>query len=296
MIRVPPGAAFAVACIGIANFSCMDAIIKRLAIGIGAYDAMLWRTAVGVLLSAALLAIRREPWPSRASLIVNVQRSLAAGLSVLLFFWGLVRVPMGEGLALTFLAPVIAILLAAPMLGEKIRREALIACALAFAGVVVIVVARGGKGGDQALVGQLAIILGSLFYAYNLVLLRRSAQASGPIMITFITNVVMFGLYALAAPFAASLPPGHDWPWIALAAVLATISTLLLAWAYAHAETQKLVTVEYTAFIWATILGALVFGERLGPMVYVGAAMIIAGAMIGSRTGRAAGPISEAAL
>lgn len=291
--RVSPAFAFTVACVGIANFSCMDAIIKGLAIEIGAYNAMLWRSAAGVILSGGLYLFRREPWPDRASLIVNVKRSIAAGCSVLLFFWGLVRVPMGEGVALTFLAPVIAILLAAPMLGEKVRGRALIACGIAFAGVLVIVWGKAEAGGGHAaLMGQLAIVLASLFYAYNLVLLRRSAQASGPIVITFITNVVFLGLYALAAPVAAVWPAAHHWPALFGAAALAILSSLALAWAYAHAETQVLVPVEYTAFVWASILGAIVFGERVLPVTVLGAVMIIGGALIGAR-GR---QVSEAAV
>jgi len=255
---------------------------------------MLWRSLAGVVLSGALYLVRREPWPDGRTLILNIKRSVAAGCSVLLFFWGLVRVPMGEGVALTFLAPVIAILLAAPMLGEKVRGRALLACAIASAGVLVIVWGKAGAGGGQsALMGQLAIVLASLFYAYNLVLLRQSAQASGPIVITFITNVVFLAFYALAAPFAATWPEAHRWPPIFGAAALAIISSLLLAWAYAHAETQILVPVEYTAFVWASILGAIVFGERVLPMTVLGAAMIIGGALMGA--GGKAKSVSEAA-
>jgi S-adenosylmethionine uptake transporter len=295
MIRVSPALAIGVACVAIATFAGMDAVMKGQSIALGAYNAMLWRSVAGFLLSGALYLIRREPWPDRATLIVNVKRSLAGGCSVLMFFWGLVRVPMGEGVALTFLAPLIAILLAAVMLGERVRREALIACIIAFAGVIVIVFARAEQAnGARALAGQGAIVLASVFYAYNLVQLRRAAQASGPIVITFITNVVMLGLFGIASPFAAIWPARSHWPWLFAAAALATVSSVLLAWAYAHAETQKLVPVEYTAFIWATLFGALFFGEQLVPITYVGVAMIVAGAIFGSRRQR--GPVSEAAL
>ena len=47
---------FAVACLGIALFSAMDAAMKGLAIALGAYSAMLWRLGIGGL----MVAWRRE--------------------------------------------------------------------------------------------------------------------------------------------------------------------------------------------------------------------------------------------
>ena len=52
---------------------------------------------------------------------------------------------------------------------------------------------------------------------------------------------------------------------IAAAAGLALLSSLLLAWAYRHAEAQQVTFSEYTAFLWSTLLGAAVFGERVLP-------------------------------
>jgi S-adenosylmethionine uptake transporter len=285
-----------VATLGIAIFSCMDAVMKRLSIEIGAYNAMLWRALAGTVMSGIIMLVTRTPLPGRSGVILHIKRSGAAGISVLLFFWGLVRVPMAEGVALTFLSPVIALFLAAPMLGERIGRSAIFASVLASAGVLVIMLGKAGQGaGPEALHGALAIVLASVFYAYNLVLLRRSALIAGPIEITFFMNIVFAGLYLPAAPVAAILPPLHDAPWLAMAAGLAIVSSLLLAWAYRRAEAQLLVSVEYTAFIWAALLGGIVFGEKVLPVTIVGAAMIVGGCVIAARGRAAPGPSTEAA-
>lgn len=294
--RFPHAVPFLVACLGIAIFSCMDAVMKRVSIDIGAYNGMLWRSIIGVGLSGALFVRKGEKWPDRGRLILHVKRSGAAGISVLLFFWGLVYVPMAEGVALTFLSPIIALLLASPMLGEKIGRSAVIACALAFTGVITIVIGKADEGGGhQAFIGAFAIIVASLFYAYNLVLLRRSALLAGPIEITFFTNLVFVGLYGIGAPIGARLLPAAQVPLIALAATLAVISSLLLCWAYARAEAQRLVPVEFTAFVWAAILGAIVFGESVLPLTLLGAGLIICGCVIAARARHAPIPSTEAA-
>jgi S-adenosylmethionine uptake transporter len=287
---------FLIACLGIATFSCMDAIMKRVSIDIGAYNAMLWRSVIGLALSIPLFLIARVKWPDRDRLILHTKRSVAAGISVLLFFWGLVRVPMAEGIALSFLSPILALILSAPMLGEKVGRSAIGACLLAFAGVIVIVLGKTQEGGGPAAFhGAIAIIVAGLFYAYNIVLLRRSALLAGPIEITFFTNLIFTGLYLIGAPIGAAWLPLRSAPLIALASGLAVVSSLLLAWAYARAEAQRLVPVEFTAFLWAAILGAIVFGEKVLPLTIAGAAMIIGGCVIAARGRDAKIPSTEAA-
>ena len=298
MDRKTPTFAFLVACLGIAIFSCMDAIMKWVSLDIGAYNAMLWRSIFGTVMSAVPFLVLRQPWPDRARLILHIKRSGAAGISILLFFWGLVRVPMAEGVALSFLSPIIALLLAAPVLGEKVGRSAILACLLAFSGVIVIVLGKAHEGGGPAAVhGAIAIILAGVFYAYNLVLLRQSALVAGPIEITFFTNLVFAGLYLLGAPIGAAMLPLRSAPLIAAAAAaaIAVVSSLLLSWAYARAEAQRLVPVEFTAFIWAAILGAIVFGERVLPLTVLGAAMIVGGCVIAARGRPAPVPSTEAA-
>ena len=55
---------------------------------------------------------------------------------------------------------------------------------------------------------------------------------------------------------------------------------LLLAWAYARADAQALVPLEYSCFLWAALFGWLIFRESLGLPVLIGAALIVAGCWI----------------
>jgi drug/metabolite transporter (DMT)-like permease len=60
-------------------------------------------------------------------------------------------------------------------------------------------------------------------------------------------------------------------------------SLLLLSWAYARAQAQVLVTVEYTAFIWASIFGWLFFREAVTLTTIIGTALIVTGCIIAAR-------------
>ena len=264
--NTPPAVAFAAASAGIAIYSCMDALMKGLSIASGAYSAVLWRSVAGVLLTGTVFLARRQRWPARKALRLHVVRGLAAGLSVLLFFWGLVRVPMAQGVALTFLSPLIALFLAAALLGERIRRAAILGSVVAAVGVLVIALgqAQAGASADVVL-GALAIVLASVLYAYSLILLRQQAQLADPLEVTLFTSLVIGVLLAIGAPWLATWPATDQLVPIVGSAVLGSISALLLAWSYGRAEAQVLAPVEYTAFVWAALLGYLVFDERVSP-------------------------------
>lgn len=277
-------APFAAACLGIAIFSAMDAIMKGLAMTMGAYNAMLWRTLIGVLVSIPLFRARGGRWPSPPTLRLHLWRSLAAAISILFFFWGLARTPLAQGIALSFIGPLIAVGLAGLFLKERIGARSFGGSLVAFAGVLIILSGRAVQNaGPEALAGAIAILVAAVFYAVNLVIGRRQSLAAGPIEIAFFFNVIALACYATAAPWLARLPDPAHWPAIAAAALSSTISIMLLAWAYARAEAQRLVSVEYTGFIWAALFGWLIFGESLAFTTLSGAAMIVAGSLWAAR-------------
>lgn len=289
--HTPPAVAFAAASAGIAIYSCMDALMKGLSIASGAYSAVLWRSVAGVLLTGAVFLARRQRWPGRQALRLHILRGLAAGLSVLLFFWGLVRVPMAQGVALTFLSPLIALFLAAALLGERIRRAAILGSLVAAVGVLVIALGQAqADASSDVVLGALAIVLASVLYAYSLILLRQQAQLADPLEVTLFTSLVIGVLLALGAPWLAVWPATDQLVPILGSAVLGSISALLLAWSYGRAEAQVLAPVEYTAFVWAALLGYLVFDERVSPFTVAGALLIVGGCLVAVR---GAAPVSQ---
>jgi S-adenosylmethionine uptake transporter len=273
--------AFGVATAGIALFSGMDGVMKHLSLAIGTYNALLWRTGTGALVASAFFFGQRMPWPRRDAMKVHLIRGLLSVPMALLFFWGLARVPMAQAIALAFVAPLIALYLAALLLREQIERRAILASLLGFAGVVIIFAGQAEADlGAEAFKGSIAILASAGLYAYNIILMRQQAQLAGPVEVAFFTSGLMALSFLVAAPFLADIPSAEHFPAIVGAALLAFASLLLLSWAYARAEAQHLAPVEYTSFIWAAILGALFFDEAVQPLTLVGAAMIVVACLI----------------
>ena len=272
---------FAVACLGIALFSVMDAVMKHLVLEIGTYNALVWRNGTGALIAGIFFVALRSRWPKREVMKIHLTRGLVGTVMAVLFFWGLGRVPLAQAIALAFIAPLIALYLAAILLKERIERRAIAASLLGLAGVVVILLGQARADlGPEALLGSLAVLGSACLYAYNIILMRQQAQVARPLEVAFFISGITALTLSLAAPVLAEVPEARHWPAIVAGALLAFGSLLLLAWAYRRAQAQHLAPVEYTSFIWAAMFGWLVFSEPVGLFTLGGAVLIVGACLI----------------
>jgi S-adenosylmethionine uptake transporter len=275
---------FLVACAGIGTFSLMDAAMKNLSIAMGAYNAVIWRNMLGSLLMGLLFVVSRQPWPAVGVLKLHLWRSVVVSVMAVSFFWSLTVLPLAEAIGLSFIAPVIALYLAAVLLGEVVGKAAIAASVSGLLGVVIIIAGRvsGGYTTDH-LWGAAAVLFSAVVFAYNLILARRQAQLAKPIEIAFFQNLFVAVTLSFAAPWLLAPMPVDKAPMLAGAAALAILSLLLLSWAYARAEAQILIPVEYTAFVWAAVFGWLFFSEPVTAPVLLGTLLIVTGSLIAAR-------------
>jgi len=291
-----PLPAFAIAVAGIALFSIMDMVMKGLTLAIGTFPTLMWRSLIGIALASIPFFATRNPWPKGTALRLHLLRGTMMVPMAILFFWGLARVPMAQAVALTFIAPLIALVLAALILKEPIGKRTVGGSLAAFAGVVIIFIGQAQADlGADALLGSFAILGSAVIYAFNIIVMRRQAQHAGPIEIAFFQNLVIGAvlLASVAVTGMPSVPAGH-WGELFLAAGLAIGSLMLLGWSYARAGAAYLSTTEYTAFLWAMLLGWWRFGEHVSPFTLLGATLIVAGCLVAARTRRVEHPALEA--
>lgn len=277
---------FVVVVIGIAAFTAMDVAMKDAAIRVGVFSAFVSRNLIGSALMLPVWLSGRPQWPSRPVLWLHALRAAIVALMAPLYFYGLVLLPMAEAIALSFIAPLIALYLAALFLGERVRPGALAASLLGLAGVAVIAAAGigGAAGGPaQSPAGIAAILAGAVLYAANLVVQRRQAQAAGSVEVALFQNVMVTLLLIPFIPWLWHTPARHAFGAIAVGAMLASVALVLLSWGYARAETQHLLPIEYTAFFWSALLGWLWFGEAVAPATVIGAVLIVAGCLVAAR-------------
>ena len=122
-----------------------------------------------------------------------------------------------------------------------------------------------------------------MFYAFSVVLLRQRAQRDKFMHIVLFQNV---GPMLLISPFAFAVwqaPSAAHLAWFVIMGALGVSGHILLTTAFAKAEAARLAPLEYTALVWAALLGYAVFGEVPTLATLAGGILIIAAALVTSR-------------
>lgn len=281
---------FAAALAGVGFLSLMDAFMKGAALLTGAYTATVLRAFIGAGMIAPVWLWRGARMPPRVVWKLHLERGVVSAFMALSFFYALTVLPLAEAIALSFIAPLIALYLARVLLGETISRTAIGASVLGFAGTLVIVGGRIGQGAfdERAALGVAALFVSALLYAYNFIVIRRQSQVAGPLEIaTFHSGVGGLVLLTLApwlwepAVAAAALP-------LVAAGALTVAGSLAIAWAYARAPASVLVPTEYSGFVWASGFGWLFFRETVTVPTLAGTVLIVTGCWLATRPARPA--------
>lgn len=291
-----PVHAFAAALAAVAVLSIMDAVMKGLVLAIGIFAVSIWRSIANLILTSALYLPGRPRWPKPATLRIHVGRGIVVMVMAGLFFWGIGRVPLAQAIALTFIAPLISLLLASLFLHEQIGRKSIFGSVIAFAGVIVIVWGQArAEAAPGVLLGSAAIIGSALCYAVNIVLMRHQSLAAKPVEINFFQSLTVLVLWLAAVPFVGFPDwPDSQWQWVVVAALMSTAGGLIFSWAYARAEASYLSVTEYSGFLWASACGWLIFHERVSLYTLAGALLIVGGCLVAASRRTAVPPEIEA--
>lgn len=273
------------AILAIGFLSAMDAAMKTVGLAYGALAALSWRALVAAPLVAIVYFMVRKGPPSREAMRLHLMRGTIMVPMSFSFFWGLNHVPMAQAIALAFIAPLLALVLAGPLLGETIGKRVWLGSLLAFGGILLIFFGQAQADlGRDALLGSLAILFSATLYAFNILLMRRQSQKAGPWEIAFFYFAVAGAGFWLVS-FIVGIPPfpASEQTAFFAATALSIAGMLGLAWAYARAEAGYLSSTEYSGFIWAAFIGFLVFGEIPSGWTIIGAVAIVTGCWIAAR-------------
>lgn len=272
-----------------------DMAIKALSGAYPLHQVVLLRGLVGMAVVIALLAATRG---RRALDGVRTRRPGLHALRVLcvlgsnvLFFLGLAALPLADGVALFFVAPLLLTALSVPLLGERVGPRRWAAVAAGLLGVVVML--RPGSGAlDPA---ALLVLLAALAYALMHVLTRRMAPTEGALAMSFWTQAGFLALscamglaagdgrYAegLSNPSLAFLlrawawPAAADWPLFLATGLSVGAGGLMVSQAYRLGEAGLVAPFEYVAVPMGVAWGIVVFGTWPDATAWTGIALIV---------------------
>lgn len=288
---VPPalrstGAALplAAAAAATACFIGMDATAKLLSARYDAWQLTFLRFASGSLFAVPLWLWFRPALPARRSWPLHALRSGLLLLALVSWFHSLSLLPLVQSVAVGYTAPIFISLLAMLLLRERPSRWIWVALALGAAGVGVSMWpelrAIDAPGGPARIEGLLSAALSAVSYSGVVVLARHQAQRDALWSILLVQNLLP--VLALALPMAWLWQPlaATDIGPVLLMGLLATMGLLGITWAFTHIEATRAAPVEYTGFVWAALLGFMLFGELPSAWTLASAALIVGGCLL----------------
>lgn len=276
------------AALGVGCLSVMDAFMKEAALATGTFTATILRSFIGAAIIAPFWLWRLKHWPAWSTMKLHLERGIISAFMALTFFYALTKLPLAEAIAISFVAPLVALYLARVLLGEVIQPKAIFASILGFGGTLIIISGKIGQGDfdRDAALGVASLLVSALLYAYNFIVIRKQAQLAGPVEIaTFHSGIGGLVLLTLAPFLATPIVPDALLP-LAAAGVLTVCGAMALAWAYARAEAQALVPIEYSGFLWASVLGWAFFREAVTVPTIAGTLLIVTGCWLATRKTR----------
>jgi S-adenosylmethionine uptake transporter len=287
------GALLALTSFGI--YATADAIVKYMGASYSLFQNIFFSTLFGFpLVAIMLMGDQREGNLRPRKPTATLLRSGLVVLNVLCGFYAFSALPLSEAYPIFFSSPLLITLFAIPILGEKVGLHRGIAILVGLLGVVVVL--RPGQT-DLGL-GHLAAIAASVIFAASSILVRVTGASERSVVIMLYPMIANFVVSGLALPFVYKPMPIEHLGLIAAMSTMGFIAGLLSIAAYRRAQAAIIAPMQYSQIIWASVYGALLFGEHHDFWTVVGTLIIIAsGIYIVMREGTSASktkPVTEA--
>ena len=203
-------------------------------------------------------------------------RTLCGWAGVSLMFAAAAAIPLAEATAISFLNPVFAMLLAIPLLGERVGPWRWLAAAIAFAGALILI--RPGTGAVQP--GALLALGAAAALGLELIFMKRLSGRERPLQILLVNNSMGLAIAAVAVLAVWQAPTPAQWAGMAGIGLLMACAQGFFINALARADTSFITPFSYLALVFAALYDAVLFGVVPSPMALAGALTIIAGAAL----------------
>ena len=264
--------------LGFAIFATNDVIVKVLGQTYAPVQTLFFLVLFGF--PVALLMLVSDP--TEASLRPRrpfwvAMRVVGYLVNSLCGFYAFAVLPLAQVYSLLFTGPLMITLLAVPILGERLGVQRLGAILIGFAGVLVVL----RPGGETELgLGHLAAFGAAFGGSLAAVAGRKVGEVERSAVLLLYPMLAAFVLTGLALPAVYIPVPLDHLALFALVAALNFVAMLTVIAAFRAGEAAVVSPMNYSQILWATVFGALLFGEYPDLMTFLGSLIIIASGLV----------------
>lgn len=263
-------------------FSAMSAIIKAVSDVVPPGEAVFFRSAFAIPVILIWVASRHE---LREGLVprrpmAHLYRGILGTTGMALTFAGLGMLPLPEVTAIGYGTPIFTLILAAVMLGERIRMVRISAVLLGLVGVLIMLWPRLTGGGgleDTATLGAVFILIATMTRALVQIHIRQLVQTEHTAAIVFYFSLTATILSLFTLPFGWVWPDGQTLTLLILAGLIGGGAQILVTASYRFAPASMLAPYDYSSMLFAIVIGYVWFSELPTFVMLLGATLVIAG-------------------
>lgn len=228
-------------------------------------------------------ALILRPRVTRPDLRIHVGRTLFGWGGVTCMFAAVAFIPMSDATAISFLNPVFGMLLAIPLLRERVGPWRWLAAAMALIGALILL----RPGPDTFQVAALIALAAALLMGMELIFIKKLADREAPLQILLINNALGLGISSLAVLPVWGMPTGPQWAALIGIGVLMAAAQTCFINAMARADASFVTPFSYVTLFFAAIYDLIVFDVWPDWVSWTGACVILAGAaLLAWREGR----------
>ena len=273
---------------GVALFALNDALGKWLVADYGVGQLMLLRSiGAGVVLAPLIVSLRiKFIDPRRPGL--QVLRVLCAAIDTFAFYYATRTMPLADVMTFYMATPLIVTALSAPLLGEKVERFRWIVVLIGFVGVLIAL-----RPSPQMLSWAAPIALfGATTFALSQTITRELRGIHWlPLVLWQFIGTGLVG--AATIPWTWTTPSLFDLGLMFLVGAVAMLCFIFIVRALALARASVLAPLQYSAILWAAILGWLIWRDVPTLPIVVGNAIIIGSGLYVAARGKMVGKAAE---
>ncbi len=260
-------------------FVIVTAVVRYLGSEMHPVQAAFLRYAFGVALIIPFClrtSLFRIPF---ARLRLHAFRGVAHGIAIMLWFVAMMRLPIAEVTALSFMTPVFIIIGASVFLKEHFYRHRAIAVALGIAGGLIIL-----QPGFRVIdLGAIAQLVAAPLFAVSMLIAKNLTRSESNGHILLMLSVFCTLTLTLPAIAIWRQPTLEELSWLLLCAVFATAGHYCMTRAFRSAEIAALQPITFLQLVWATLMGSFLFGEQPNFWVWLGGGIIVISATYNAR-------------
>lgn len=215
-----------------------------------------------------------RPRLTRPHIKLHILRSCLGWGGVTLMFAAAAFIPLSDATAISFLNPVFCMVLAVPILGERVGPVRWTAALIALIGAAVLT----RPGASTVELGAFLALGAAMLFGAELIAIKRLAGGEAPVQILLINNIIGLCIATLAVLFVWATPTLMQWLALAALGVLMAAAQACFVNAMARADASFVAPFFYAALVFAAAYDAAVFGVWPDTVSVLGAAVILAGA------------------